>query len=277
MPKNSLKFFISQIKKNGYIKIDNLISKKLCKKLVILLEDDYSKYSKNYARPGKIKKNHLADKSKEKVVFNLHNKNLIWFKLFGHPLIINILDILLKKGSYNNNEPYYLNNISARTPLYGCPPQQLHIDGGLPGTNYALKINVLWCLEDFNSHTGFTRVVPRSHKIKLFPKNNYNYKSEKNLYAKAGSVIIFDASLWHGGSTSFSKSSRWGLILGYARWWIKPSFDFMFNTPKKIYNRLSVFQKRLLGFDSVPPKDEFTRTRRRSDKCEKPFNYKLPF
>ena len=277
MRKNSLKFFISEIKKNGYVIIDNLISKKLCKKLVNLLEDDYNKYSKNYASPGKIKKNHLADKSKEKVVFNLHNKNLIWFKLFGHPFIISVLDILLKEGSYNNSEPYYLNNISARTPLYGCPPQQLHIDGGLPGANYALKINVLWCLEDFNSQTGFTRVVPRSHKIKLFPKDNHKYKSEKNLYAKAGSVIIFDASLWHGGSTSISKSSRWGLILGYARWWIKPSFDFMFNTPKKIYNRLSFFQKCLLGFNSVPPKDEFTRIRRRSDKCEEPFDYKLPF
>lgn len=276
MRKNKIKFLVSKIKKNGYVVIDDLISKKLCKKLVNLLEENHNKYSKYYASPGKIKKNHLADKSKEKVVFNLHNKNLIWFKLFEHPLVISILNILLKEGSYNNNEPYYLNNISARTPLYGCPPQQLHIDGGLPGTNYVLKMNVLWCLNDFNYETGYTRVVSRSHKIKSFPKNNHEYKNEKNLYAKTGSVIIFDASLWHGGSTTLTKNLRWGLILGYARWWIKPSFDFMLNTPKNIYDKLSVFQKRLLGFDSVPPKDEFTRLRRRSDKCEKPFNYKLP-
>ena len=35
-------------------------------------------------------------------------------------------------------------------------------------------------------------------------------------------------------------------------------------------------QKALLGFDSVPPKDEFTRMRRRSNSFEKPFKYNLP-
>ena len=36
-------------------------------------------------------------------------------------------------------------------------------------------------------------------------------------------------------------------------------------------------QKRLLGFDVIPPRDEFTRVRRRSINFEKPNNYKLPF
>ena len=35
-------------------------------------------------------------------------------------------------------------------------------------------------------------------------------------------------------------------------------------------------QKKLLGFDSIPPKDEFTRVRRRSKKFLLPFSYKLP-
>jgi len=32
----------------------------------------------------------------------------------------------------------------------------------------------------------------------------------------------------------------------------------------------------LLGFNLVPPKDEFTRLRRRSSFFERPFNYALP-
>ena len=42
-----------------------------------------------------------------------------WFKLFENKTIIKILDVILKKGSYKNSEPYYLNNISARSPLKG--------------------------------------------------------------------------------------------------------------------------------------------------------------
>jgi hypothetical protein len=49
----------------------------------------------------------------------------------------------------------------------------------------------------------------------------------------------------------------------------------MKNTPIKIYNQLSSKQKSLLGFDLIPPKDEFTRMRRRSDFYEIPEKYNL--
>ena len=49
----------------------------------------------------------------------------------------------------------------------------------------------------------------------------------------------------------------------------------MKNTPRKIYNRLTKKQKSLLGFDVIPPKDEFTRLSRRSKNFEKPDNYEL--
>ena len=87
--------------------------------------------------------------------------------------------------------------------------------------------------------------------------------------------LIFNANLWHGGSSKENDSSRWALVLGYARWFIKPSFDYMKNTPIKVYNKLSPKQKSLLGFNLVPPKDEFTRMRRRSEFFEKPEKYKL--
>ena len=50
----------------------------------------------------------------------------------------------------------------------------------------------------------------------------------------------------------------------------------MQNTPRKIYNKMTSKQKSLLGFDSVPPKDEFTRLRRRSTTFEIPKKYILP-
>ena len=69
--------------------------------------------------------------------------------------------------------------------------------------------------------------------------------------------------------------SRWALILGYARWWIKPSFDFIKYT-KNIFNKLNTSQKKLLGFHLTPPKDEFNRVRRISDTFENPNKYNLP-
>ena len=81
----------------------------------------------------KINSSHsLQSKVNEKVVYNLHNKDLEWYKLFENKKVISILDVMLKEGSYKNQEPYHLLNISARTPLNGTGEQQLHLDSNLP-------------------------------------------------------------------------------------------------------------------------------------------------
>ena len=162
----NLKRHLNNLKVKGYTLIENVISKKDCEKFKGYLEKDYKKYHKKYAN---FKKNSsLSDKSKEKVVFNLHNKNKEWFQLFGHKKILKILDKILKTGSYKNSEPYYLNNISARSPLKGNKGQPIHIDSNLPGINYNIITNVMWYFDDVNEKNGTTIVVPGSHRFRKY-------------------------------------------------------------------------------------------------------------
>ena len=265
--------YINQIIKKGYAIIPNVISNHECEKYKKLLEKTYKKYSKKYV--GVSENSALANKSLEKTVYNLHNKNLIWFKLFQNKFVIKILDILLKDGSYLNNEPYYLNNISARCPIQGNKGQLMHIDSNLPGVNYAIVMNVMWYFDDVNKDNGTTIIVPGSHKFTNYADNSKKIKNKVHIKAKKGSVLIFNANLWHAGSPKINNNSRWALVLGYARWFIKPSFDYMKNTPRNFYNKLTKKQKSILGFDLIPPKDEFTRTTRRSSYFEIPENYKI--
>lgn len=266
---------IKLFKKNGYLLLENLISEKKCLFYKKKLNEYYDKYSSKYAQDKN--SNSLSNKTNEKVVYNLHNKDYFWFELFENKKVKTVLDILLKEGSYQDNEPYYLANISARCPLQFNKGQQLHVDNSLPGINYNLSVNVLWMIDDFTKHNGPTRILPRSHLLKKYATNGKVYKNEKLITAKKGSALIFNTSLWHGGSRKDDVSSRWAIILGYYRWYLKPSFDYIQNTPNNIYKKMTKEQKRLLGFDVIPPRDEFTRVRRRSINFEKPNNYKLPF
>jgi len=265
-----------KLNRDGFILIPNVISDFECNFYKKLLEEDYIKYSGFYDGNKRIDEGKLSDKSGEKVVYNLHNKHISWFKLFEHSVVLSLLDIILKSGSYKDEEPYYLNNISARCPLKGFGKQQLHLDSNLPGVNYPLIVNVVWLLDDFTIDNGATRVVPGSHKKKSFAADGENHEDEIIIIGSKGSVIIFNANLWHGGAENTTDETRWAVLLGYARWFIKPSFDFMKNTPTSIFKELSNEQKSLLGFDLNAPKDEFTRIRRRSSYFEEPTEYKLP-
>lgn len=267
---------IEKLQQDGYLLIPNLIDESTCEKYKNLLENYYQKYAPHYVNANAGSAHGLENKSQEKVVYNLHNKDLEWFKLFEHPQILELMQALLSGGSYKDSEPFYLNNNSARCPLKGNLGQQLHLDSRLPGVNHCLVANVIWMLDDFTETNGATRVVPGSHKFNSFTEDGKVYDEEILVTGKKGSALIFNANLWHGGGGNYDGSSRWALALGYARWFIKPSFDYMKNTPKHIYDNLTDQQKRLIGFDSIPPTDEFTRVRRRSANPEVPSDYQLP-
>ena len=263
-----------ELQDQGYTIIKKVLTDQLCLKYKRLLEKTYSDYSSDYAEDGS--KSSLSDKSGEKVVYNLHNKDYAWFKLFEHKHILPIVTNMLQKGSYQNNEPIYLYNISARSPSAGSGEQQIHIDGGIPGLRVPLFINVMWYFDDVNEKNGPTVVVPKSHKKQSFCPDGYIPKGITKLIVDKGDVVIFDGSLWHGGTKSINGKSRWAMRLGYTRWFIKPSFDYVKNTPIEIWSKLRKKKKKLLGFDLIPPKDEFTRSRRRAIKPEIPDPYFLP-
>jgi hypothetical protein len=267
---------LARLDLDGFTILPSLLSRSDCEYFKSMLEKDFTKYSKLYANATAIDSTSLANKVGEKVVYNLHNKHLDWFRLFEHEAVLPLLDGLLKQGSYNNPEPYYLNNISARCPLKGHPGQQLHSDSNLPGVNYCMITNVLWTLDEFTFENGATRVVPGSHRTQQFAQDGVNHPDEIRITAPLGSAIVFNANLWHGGAENTTEQTRWAVALGYARWFIKPSFDFMHNTPAEIYALLTEKQKGLLGFNLLPPHDEYTRLRRRTDSFERPYAYELP-
>lgn len=264
------------IEKDGYTIIENVLTEEECNKFVSLLNEDCDKYSSRYAGTS-VTSHGLNDKGKEKVVYNMHNKDIAYFDIFDHPKVLPIVKSVLQKGSYQNSEQVNLLNISARNPAPYAPAQQLHLDSNLPGKeSYPLILVALFMLEDFTKDNGATRFYPGSHKFDGYAEDGKKYEEEVLITGKRGSVIVFNGSLWHGSSEKHDDSSRWAIILGYGRWFIKPSFDFSKNIPDHIFNQLSEERKLLLGLNSCPPVDEFTRCTRRSENSEWEAGYELP-
>jgi ectoine hydroxylase-related dioxygenase (phytanoyl-CoA dioxygenase family) len=93
--------------------------------------------------------------------------------------------------------------------------QALHVDYGgpaLPPGQYG-TCNSMWPLVDFTAQNGATRVVPGSHRWQQHPQEamadcHATHPDEVLLIAPVGTVVIFNAHLWHSSTPNLSQSDR---------------------------------------------------------------------
>ena len=70
-----------------------------------------------------------------------------------------------------------------------------------------------WSLTEFTEKNGATRFVPGSHKEQSFPAMGLIHSKEVIGECPAGSLMVFNAGLWHGASEKTDTSERAGLFL----------------------------------------------------------------
>mgnify|MGYP001312925002 CR=1 FL=1 len=199
------------------------------------------------------------------VIHNLQNKHYSFWKLIAHPLVVGVADILLKEGSFEDSEPYQLASCQARSITGHEDRQQLHIDSRLPGGNHALALVAGWSLTEFTAENGATRFVPKSHLINEFPAMGLIRDDEIIGECPPGSLILFNACLWHGASEKIDPSVRAGLFFNYCRWFMRPAFKINRRIPLEIREKLSDKMVELSGAYFEEPFDETDREVRKSN------------
>ena len=91
----------------------------------------------------------------------------------------------------------------------------------------------MWYLDDYNVHDSTTRTCTKIYEVKKIILKMEKYK---NILENID-VLIFNGNLWHGGSSKSSGQSKMSInYLGMQDSFIKPSYDYMLNTPLNTYN-----------------------------------------
>jgi ectoine hydroxylase-related dioxygenase (phytanoyl-CoA dioxygenase family) len=71
-----------------------------------------------------------------------------------------------------------------------------------------LAVSALYCIDEFSEETGATYVLPASHKTEAFPSEAYVLRHQTSLNAPAGSILMFDAMVFHRAGTNRSGRLR---------------------------------------------------------------------
>jgi ectoine hydroxylase-related dioxygenase (phytanoyl-CoA dioxygenase family) len=118
-------------------------------------------------------------------------------------------------------------------------------------------MQVVFALDDQSLENGCSLVAPGSHVSGEFADRAF--KDLEPVEAEAGDLIVWDSRLWHGAAANTSGRSRWSLVATFRAWWAKQSMDIPRGLPNDLYRQLSDEQKALLGFCSIPPRNEHER------------------
>ena len=205
-----------EFSKNGYIILENVISKKkalILKKKVISLNklEEIKIQSNNYKFDA-----YRFDKNNKRV-WNLINKSIEFRELIQNKHVNKFMEWIFDRKT--PHQKYFLSSFHANILGPGCPKQKLHIDTPVPEPlpDWPIKANSIWMLDDFTILNGATEVVPKSHKLKFKPKKkDNNIKKIIKCTGTAGSVIITHGALWHRSGENLSKESRVALLGSFA-------------------------------------------------------------
>jgi ectoine hydroxylase-related dioxygenase (phytanoyl-CoA dioxygenase family) len=118
---------------------------------------------------------------------------------------------------------FKLSSLNFRAALPGHGRQSLHADfgGPVPAAGYQV-CNSVWLLDDFTAGNGATRVVPGSHRNgrparEALADPAAAHPDEVRLIAPAGTVVVFNSHLWHGGTENGSDRPRRALHSYFTR------------------------------------------------------------
>ena len=178
---------------------------------------------------------------------------------------------------------FKLHGANLRDPTTGGGHQQLHSDVPKKSLDDWWVLNAIILLDDVTSNSGATRVIPGSHlwcplnvpvvnigdwtpgelseedKARVPNDLDAPYPGEILATAPAGSAIIINSSLWHGGTLKNNDKPRRVLHLSYTRRDLPqqlPQLDYL--TPE-LFNRMSPELRYLMEIEPLKNGDDVLR------------------
>jgi ectoine hydroxylase-related dioxygenase (phytanoyl-CoA dioxygenase family) len=117
--------------------------------------------------------------------------------------------------------PFHLSTMHARAVNAGAPAQELHADYRRTTDAWPM-VGFVFMVDEFRRDNGATRFVPGSHRWRHAPSDvmqdaTGDYDGQVSACGSAGSVVIYNGSIWHGHGANQTNEPRRSIQGAYIR------------------------------------------------------------
>lgn len=143
-----------------------------------------------------------------------------------------------------------------------APPQfRFHQDFPRYMDGYVAAINTMLAIDEFTAENGGTLIVPGTHQRPGRPGQEAMEAAVLPVECPAGSMFVFDSTLWHASGRNMSDRDRVAINHMFTRSYIKQQIDYVRAVGDDFILRQSARTQQLLGwYTRVPTSaDEYYR------------------
>jgi ectoine hydroxylase-related dioxygenase (phytanoyl-CoA dioxygenase family) len=173
--------------------------------------------------------------------YNLLAKDPVFQRMPVHPAVLPLVERVLDPGCL-------LSGMTAIDIGPGERAQPIHPDDlvmTVPRPHPPLMCTSLWALTDFTEANGATRILPGTHLEERIDTSRASIPAEM----RAGSVLVIDGGLWHGGGANTTDSEwRIGVNVQYCAGFCRTQQNHYLGIPPEITRTFSDRLLELCGF-----------------------------
>jgi hypothetical protein len=151
--------------------------------------------------------------------------------------------------------PFKLSSFHARTLRQGAHAQELHVDVPRNSADWPL-LGFILMVDDFRPDNGTTRFVPGSHQWLATPEDTMSdvraaHEAEVLACGAAGSLLVFNGSVWHGHTANTSNWPRRSIQGAFIPLGGRAATDFAARMQPETRARLSSLAHTVLALPAV--------------------------
>ena len=236
-PGAELSSHLERMKRDGYTVVERVIDDGQ----VAELRDDVRRLARELAvQPAP----NVFEGTRTLRIYNLLAHGARYQQIPVHGRILPIIEGVLDQGCL-------VSSLSSIDIGPGEAAQPLHADDQLiplPKPHVSIICNTMWALTDFTLANGATRLVPGSHRADRSPLPFGEPVETLAAEMPAGSVLVFDGSIWHGGGANRTSESRLGIAMNYCAGWLRQQENQQLGIPRDLARSFSPRLRRLVGY-----------------------------